>query len=103
MVICCFSTKGPTQEMVDDFWRMIWQHKCSVVVMLTNLYENNVVIYKKYIYKYFDYTTPITQLSFFWPILHLLKHDNVISNIQLSSKILMFWCIKSRLIKHFWS
>ena len=34
---------GPMTKTVADFWLMIWQHKCEVVVMLTQFRENNKV------------------------------------------------------------
>lgn len=30
---------GPKQEMVYDFWRMVWQEHCSSIVMITKLVE----------------------------------------------------------------
>ena len=30
---------GPTKDMIDDFWRMVWQQKADKIVMLTNLIE----------------------------------------------------------------
>ncbi|XP_060604513.1 receptor-type tyrosine-protein phosphatase epsilon-like [Ruditapes philippinarum] len=33
------ASQGPTKNMVDDFWEMVWQLKSDKIVMLTNLIE----------------------------------------------------------------
>lgn len=33
------SVKGPMQETVFDFWRMVWQENTAAIVMVTNLVE----------------------------------------------------------------
>ena len=33
------ATQAPTADTCNDFWLMVWQEKCSVIVMLTNLME----------------------------------------------------------------
>uniref|UniRef100_A0A8C9UGJ6 protein-tyrosine-phosphatase n=1 Tax=Serinus canaria TaxID=9135 RepID=A0A8C9UGJ6_SERCA len=39
---------GPRQEMVYDFWRMVWQEHCSSIVMITKLVEVGRVKCSKY-------------------------------------------------------
>uniref|UniRef100_A0A8C4FAP2 protein-tyrosine-phosphatase n=1 Tax=Dicentrarchus labrax TaxID=13489 RepID=A0A8C4FAP2_DICLA len=33
------ATQGPKQEMIYDFWRMVWQENCFSIVMITKLVE----------------------------------------------------------------
>eukprot|EP00731_Ephydatia_muelleri_P025777 Em0017g860a len=33
------ATQGPLQNTVDDFWRMVWEFKCKVIIMLCHLTE----------------------------------------------------------------
>ncbi|ETE61142.1 Receptor-type tyrosine-protein phosphatase U, partial [Ophiophagus hannah] len=42
------ATQGPKQEMVYDFWRMVWQEHCSSIVMITKLVEVGRVKCAKY-------------------------------------------------------
>jgi protein tyrosine phosphatase len=37
------ATQGPTKKTMVDFWTMVQQEKCSLIVMLTNLSENGRV------------------------------------------------------------
>ena len=34
---------GPLMETFDDFWRMMWEQMCSVIIMLTKLEERGRV------------------------------------------------------------
>jgi len=36
-IIC---TQGPMDNTVIDFWRMIWQEKCSSILMLCSVMES---------------------------------------------------------------
>ncbi|XP_052793847.1 receptor-type tyrosine-protein phosphatase alpha-like [Mya arenaria] len=33
------ASQGPTKNMIDEFWQMVWQQKADKIVMLTNLIE----------------------------------------------------------------
>ncbi|XP_033112587.1 tyrosine-protein phosphatase Lar-like isoform X3 [Anneissia japonica] len=37
------STQGPLPETIPDFWRMIWEHRTSTIVMMTRLEERSRV------------------------------------------------------------
>ncbi len=37
------ATQGPLVETVSDFWRMMWQENCQVIVMTTNILERGKV------------------------------------------------------------
>jgi len=36
------TTQGPTDVTIIDFWRMIWNYKVNVIVMLTKEFENGI-------------------------------------------------------------
>ncbi|WAQ98702.1 PTPRE-like protein [Mya arenaria] len=42
------ASQGPTKNMIDDFWRMVWQENAEKIVMLTNLIEMATVKCLKY-------------------------------------------------------
>ncbi|XP_076240330.1 uncharacterized protein LOC143182896 [Calliopsis andreniformis] len=41
--------QAPMESTVTDFWRMIWEQQCKVVIMLTDLVENGVEKCTEYI------------------------------------------------------
>ncbi|XP_059471276.1 uncharacterized protein LOC132194170 isoform X2 [Neocloeon triangulifer] len=42
------ATQGPKENTLIDFWRMVWQEKVSLIVMLTDLIENGQTKCEKY-------------------------------------------------------
>lgn len=41
--------QAPMESTVSDFWRMIWEQQCKVIIMLTDLVENGVEKCTEYI------------------------------------------------------
>ena len=42
-LLFCFAL-GPTPNTVSDFWQMLWDQKCPVIVMLTKVEEKGKVL-----------------------------------------------------------
>lgn len=42
------ATQGPIVNTMGDFWRMVWQERSPIIVMITNLEEKNEVGVKIY-------------------------------------------------------
>ncbi|XP_031563928.1 receptor-type tyrosine-protein phosphatase F-like [Actinia tenebrosa] len=67
--ISYIASQGPVERSVVDFWRMIWQEKTSVIVMLTDLIEGSKTKCKKYwpedCEKYFDISVQLQKTEIF--------------------------------------
>jgi len=48
------ATQGPMMETTEDFWRMLWEHNCSIVVMMTKVKEMGVVSLPFFSYIFID-------------------------------------------------
>ena len=41
-------TQGPLSQTVADFWQMVWEQGCVVIVMLTRLQDNGYHLCHRY-------------------------------------------------------
>ena len=37
------ATQGPLSGTIEDFWRLVWEQRCSTIVMLSHLVEGGKV------------------------------------------------------------
>ena len=42
------ATQGPKENTIEDFWTMVWEFNCKVIVMLTNLIEADKIKCENY-------------------------------------------------------
>ncbi len=43
----CYCSLGPTDNSIEDFWRMIWEGNIPTIVMLTRIFEGRVRLLAK--------------------------------------------------------
>ena len=68
------STQGPLFGTIKDFWKMVWDEKSSVVVMLTDFFENNRQKSQRY-------------WSDFSPIQFCYDNNNILLTVKQEKKI----------------
>ncbi|XP_052244726.1 receptor-type tyrosine-protein phosphatase S-like [Dreissena polymorpha] len=87
------ATQGPLRTTFEDFWRMIWEQKVDIIVMLTNLVEKGKF-----------------KCDMYWPDNEQVFYGNLLVSKQ-SERDLSFYKLRifeiklnkeRRSIKHFW-
>lgn len=77
------ATQGPLQHTSGDFWQMIWEQKCKVIVMLANVIENG----KEKCFSYWPEGLPLE-----FPKLRIAQvkeeefHDYVVRTFEITHK-----------------
>ncbi|XP_053308160.1 receptor-type tyrosine-protein phosphatase H isoform X2 [Spea bombifrons] len=77
------ATQGPLDNTTADFWRMIWEHHVSTIVMLTNCVENGRV-----------------KCEHYWPLDYTPCTYGDITVTVSSETILPEWTIRDFSLKH---
>ena len=72
------ATQGPLQNTVDDFWRMMLEHRCRCIVMLCELEEEDTVRETKLLYTRVAITN--IHMCTLCVFIHCCVHSTVYSN-----------------------
>ena len=54
-IYCLATYTGPMAGTIGDFWKMVWEQKSSVIVMLTKLEEGGKVWSFSYVHMHVTY------------------------------------------------
>eukprot|EP01124_Arcella_intermedia_P010150 TRINITY_DN16688_c0_g1_i1.p1 TRINITY_DN16688_c0_g1~~TRINITY_DN16688_c0_g1_i1.p1 ORF type:complete len:510 (-),score=113.29 TRINITY_DN16688_c0_g1_i1:56-1585(-) len=81
--ICC---QAPLSSTMNDFWRMIWEYKVPVIVMITNLIEKNRVKADTY------WPTEVKGVSCYGGIFVKLVSEKKVSDLKI--RILKIWKVQ---------
>ncbi|CAF4206925.1 unnamed protein product [Rotaria socialis] len=87
------ATQGPLANTIVDFYRMIWQERVPVIVMITRLYEKNKAKCEKYI--------PDNQSAQYGPFQIQLKSITYRTDYEIRRLVIEFEN-EQREIEHYW-
>ncbi|CAF5211822.1 unnamed protein product, partial [Rotaria magnacalcarata] len=87
------ATQGPLANTIVDFYRMIWQERVPVIVMITRLYEKNKAKCERYI--------PDNQSAQYGPFQIQLKSITYRTDYEIRRLVIEFEN-EQREVEHYW-